>query len=42
MYIENIYLFDKLILNLHDGTESLRKILEKLVKHLYVGPEAIR
>ena len=31
IYIENIHLFDKLILNVKDGDDSLRIILKQLV-----------
>jgi guanylate kinase len=34
IYIENIYIFDKLILNVDKGTESLEKILNQLIDHL--------
>lgn len=34
IYIENIHLFDKLILNVKDGTESLQAILEQLVEQI--------
>lgn len=31
IYIENIHIFDKLVLNVQNGTESLRKVLQQLV-----------
>lgn len=34
IYIENIHIFDKLILNVGDDTESLEKILRNLVEYL--------
>ncbi len=34
IYIENIHIFDKLILNVIDDTDSLEKILRHLVKYL--------
>ena len=34
IYIENIHIFDKLLLNIEEGTESLEKILSQLVEHL--------
>ncbi len=34
IYIENIHLFDKLILNVKDGYESLQIILEQLVEQI--------
>lgn len=34
IYIENIHLFDKLILNVKEGNESLRVILDQLVEQI--------
>ena len=34
IYIENIHIFDKLILNVRDDTDSLEKILRSLIEHL--------
>lgn len=38
IYIENIHIFDKLILNVKEDTQSLEVILTQLIEHLTVLP----
>ena len=42
IYIENIHLFDKLILNVQKGEESIRNMLEQLVEYLCLVPSAFK
>ena len=42
IYIENIHLFDKLILNVREGEKSIHNMLEQLVEHLCLAPPAFK
>ena len=42
IYIENIHLFEKLILNVREGEKSIHNMLEQLVEHLCLAPPAFK